>query len=65
MGGYWNYLKFISHNFFLKEKKDTASSNTGKNQTCQFNFTEGKRLWNSFKESNREHLEKQSLIKDS
>lgn len=42
-----------------------ASPDTGKNQTCQFDFTEGERLWNSFKELNREHLEKQSLIKDS
>ena len=42
-----------------------ASPDTGENQTCQFDFTEGERLRNSFKKSNTEHLEKQSLIKDS
>jgi len=51
--------------FFLKGSKKMASPDTGENQTCQFDFTEGERLRNSFKKSNTEHLEKQSLIKDS
>lgn len=58
-------LEIYFSSFFLKGKKKTASPDTGKNQTCQFDFTEGERLQNSFKESNREHLEKQNLIKDS